>query len=125
MASRASKSRWLLRDLPRSYVVLGVAVAGIGIVAISIDWSRPPPAPAAAAVAEPTKAELEKRYRGAIVFPTNQEGVCLTVLLNNRNGHLSGGSYGQCEADPPRKVAEESPEQPQSRLRALGSAFRR
>jgi hypothetical protein len=122
MASRASKSRWFLRDLPRSYIVLGVAVAGAGIVAISIDWSSPPPS-AATAVAQPTKAELEKRYRGSIIFPTNRDGICLTVLLDNRTGHLTEGGYGKCESDEPRKVAEEPDKQ--ARLRALGSAFRR
>lgn len=122
MASRKPKSRWLLRDLPRSYIVLGIAAAGVGIVALSIDWSSPPPAPAASAVAQPTKAELEKRYLGAIVFPTDRKGVCLTVLLDNRNGRLTEGTYAKCEPDAPRKV-EKEPED-LTRLRALGAAFR-
>jgi hypothetical protein len=122
MASRASKkSRWLLRDLPRSYIVLAVAVGGAALVAVSVDWSSPPP-PEAAVVAQPTKAELEKRYRGSIIFPTDHDGICLTVLLDNRTGNLTEGGYGKCQPDKPRRVAREPIEQ--ARLRALGSAFR-
>lgn len=122
MASRKSKSSWLLRDLPRSYIVIGVAIAGIGVFAVSIDWSSPSPPPAASAVAQPTKAELEKRYRGAIIFPTDQEGICLTVVLDNRNGHLTDGGYGKCEPDKPHKAEKER--ENLARLRALGAAFR-
>lgn len=125
MASRKSKSRWLFRDLPRSYIVLGIAAAGAGSVAVNIYWSSPPPVAAAAAIAQPTKAELDRRYSGAIIVPTDQPGICLTVLLDNRNGHLTGGGYAKCMPDTPRKVEVEKEPEQQTRLRALGAAFRR
>jgi hypothetical protein len=122
MASRKSKSRWLLRDLPRSYVVIGVAGASVAIVAVSINWSNPPPSPAAAAIAQPTQAELEKRYRGTIIFPTDQDGICSKILLDNRTGHLTDGGYDRCEPDKPRKAGKARDDK--ARLRALGAAFR-
>ena len=123
MASRKSKSSWLLRDLPRSYVVIGIAVAAATIIAFSVGWSNPPPSPATAGIAQPTQAELEKQYRGTITLPTDQNGICLNVLLDNRTGRLSAGGYGQCVPDEPREVVQESPQQ--SRLHALSGAFRR
>jgi len=102
--------------------VIAAAVVAAVFVAFVIGWSSPPP-PAAAVVAQPTQAELEKRYRGSIIFPTNRDGICLTVLLDNRTGHLTEGGYGKCEPDEPRQFAKEPDEK--ARIRALGSAFRR
>ena len=123
MALRASTSRWFFRDLPRSYVVIAVAVPAAALVGFGINWSSPPP-PAATAVTvvQPAKAVDEQRYRGSIIFPTNQDGICLTLILDNRTGNLTDGGYGKCEADKPRRVVKEPDEQ--ARLRALGSAFR-
>lgn len=122
MATRKSKSRWFLRDLPRSYVVIGVAGVSVAIVAVSIDWSSPPPSPAVAAIAQPTQAEIEKHYHGTIIFPTDHDGICSKVLLDNRTGQLTDGGYAKCRPDKPRKAEKQRDNL--ARLRALGAAFR-
>jgi hypothetical protein len=120
MASSASTSRWLFRDLPRSYVVLAVSAAVVAVVAFSIDWSSPPPPDAIATQSAAAADEL--RYRGSIVVPTNTVGVCRTMTMDNRTGNLADGGYGKCGPDAPRAAAKEGVEQ--ARLRAVGNAFR-
>ena len=120
MASSASTSRWLFRDLPRSYVVLAVSAAVVAVVAFSIDWSSPPPPDAIATQSAAAADEL--RYRGSIVVPTNTVGVCRTMTMDNRTGNLADGGYGKCGPDAPRAAPKEGVEQ--ARLRAVGNAFR-
>ena len=121
MASSAITSRWLFRDLPRSYVVIAVAAAVVAIVAFSIDWTHSPPASATAT--QSTAAAEELRYRGSIIVPTNTVGICRTMTMDNRNGNLADGGYAKCLPDEPSAVPKEPVEQ--ARLRAVGNAFRR
>ena len=121
MALRTSTSRWFFRDLPRSYVALAVSAAAAALVAFSIDWSRPPSPPAGAT--RSAKVDDEQHYRGSIILPTDIAGVCWTITMDNRTGNLADGGYGKCQPDKPRAAPKEPPQQ--TRLRALGSAFRR
>ncbi|HEX5213084.1 MAG TPA: hypothetical protein VFW22_15270 [Pseudolabrys sp.] len=123
MATRKSKSRWFLRDLPRSYIVIAIAVAGAATIAVNINRSSPRP-PMVTALAQPAKGDDESHFRGSIVFPSSQGGLCWTVTLDNRTGNLSEGGYRKCGLDKPSRVAKEAEDQT-ARLRALSDAFRR
>jgi hypothetical protein len=125
MASRALSGRWLLRDLPRTYVLLAWAAFVVAVLSYFIDWSAvrresavPPQ------LNNVSNGNDEQRYTGSIIVPT-RGGLCWKFMLDNRTGNMRDEGYAKCD-EAARQFAEQNPAEgaDMTRLREVGKAFR-
>jgi hypothetical protein len=127
MVSRVSTRRWLLRDIPRTYVVLVWAACIVGILMYFTDWSPI----RQETVAKPKLNNGEnnetagQRYTGSIIVPTHG-AFCWEWMFDNRTGRMIDKGYVNCD-EAAAQIAEKNPRQGMDviRLRAIGKAFQR
>ena len=120
MAGRYKKRRWFLRDISAASVLLILAGIVIGALVSGFDWSKLTGEQPADGVFPPN---YEAHYKGAIVFPTEQLGICLVASLDNRTGALQAKGYAHCEDIKIKAPQRATPEM--ERLSAVGHSFRR
>ena len=126
MAARALSHRcWMLRDVPRTYVLLVWLAFGIALLIYSNDWH--PSGWSAlrreAAVTPPVSAV--EQYTGAIiVVPTRGEN-CWQLMLDNRTGRMWEKGYVNCYEAVPRPGKDQRGGMSTLRMNAIGKAFNR
>jgi hypothetical protein len=124
MASRVSSRRWLLRDLPRTYVLLALVVPVLAILSYFIDWSAIRHENSVQPQSDnPNKNKDELRYAGWIIVPTRRDQ-CWQFMLDNRTGNMRDGGFVKCD-EAARQFAEKNPPAGSDliRLREVGKAF--
>lgn len=127
MASRTKSRRWMLRDLPRAYVVLVCAAFAVSFLAYFIDWS--PAARHESAVMPQLNivdsSNDEKLYTGTIVVPTLRYDRCWQFMFDNRTGYFQDEGYVSCnESALKLPELDSSAGVETTRLREVGKAFR-
>ena len=127
MASSAISRRWLLRDLPRTYVLLLWTGLVVALLAYFVDWSMPRhDIKAPQETGDANGDNDEKLYTGSLIVPTRKHDQCWEFTFDNRTGAMRDGGYVNCRA-----AARHSEEQippggaDETRLREVGKAFRR
>ena len=120
MASRVSSRRWLLREIPQTYVLLVLVAFVVAIFTYFIDWSTV----RRESAVQPNNDNNEQRYTGSIIIPTGRD-MCWTMMFDNRTGKLRENGYVKCE-EAERQFAEKNPPRGAEmvRLREVGKAFR-
>ena len=116
MTVRVSVGRWLLRDVPRTVVLLFLTAFVAAIFSYFIDW----PSFRSGNIARPINND-EQHYTGSIVLRA-ANGMCWTILLDNRTGKLRNNGYSKCVEAEPEITGRVSPDA--TRLREVGKAFR-
>jgi hypothetical protein len=124
MVSRVSSRRWLLRDIPRTGVVLVWAAFVVSILIYFIDWStvrhetavRPQ-------LNNANGGNDEQRYTGSIILPTRGER-CWEGMFDNRTGRMIDLGNVNCDKAA-LHLAEKYLREGMDvmRLRAVGKAF--
>jgi len=127
MATRAPSRRWLLRDMPRTFVVLVWIAFSASVVFFFSDW---PSLRREAAVNPPSHnvdnvtKDSDKRYVGSIVIVSERGDRCLEFKLDNRTGKMWDMGLVNCDevVSPPE---DSRPSRAISVLRmdAIGKAF--
>jgi len=127
MASSKKSRRWMLRDLPRVYVVFGCAAFAAAFIICFIDWS-PKAQQTAAAKPKPAIANSgddEKLYTGTILVPTIRYDQCWQFMFDNRTGYFQDEGYVSCAKAALKLPEQDSPAGVETtRLREVGKAFR-
>ena len=99
MAARVSSRRWLLRDIPQTYVVLVWVAFCLSLLFYFSDWS---PFQREAAVRQQNvnnanAANIDKRYAGSIIVVVPERGGrCLERVFDNRTGQLRDRGFVNC-----------------------------
>jgi hypothetical protein len=124
MVSRVSSRRWLLRDIPRTGVVLVWAAFVVSILIYFIDWS---PVRHETAVRpqlnNANSGNDEQRYTGSIILPTRGER-CWEGMFDNRTGRMIDLGNVNCDKAALHLAEIYSREgMDVMRLRAVGKAF--
>jgi hypothetical protein len=123
MASRVSSRGWVVRDIPRTYVLLVWAAFVVGILLYFIDWS--PVQRESTVRPDLHNGSNEKRYIGSIVVDSARGDMCWERILDNRTGKMWDKGYVKCnsivsqpsETNPPEGIDI-------MRMRSVGKAFR-
>jgi len=127
MVSRASSRRWLLRDLPRAYVVLVCAAFVAGGFIYFIDWSQVRRETAGSNSnnsGNGNNGSAEQRYSGSLILPERGDR-CWEGMFDNRTGRMIDKGYVKCD-----EAAQQLAERNKSvgidtlRLREVGKVFR-
>src|SRR5450759_1591613 len=124
MVLRVSYRRWLLRDLPQTYVIFGCAALIVGVLIYSIDWSPVQHETAARPqLNNGNSRNDEQRYTGSIILPTWGER-CWEGMFDNRTGRMIDLGNVNCDKAA-LHLAEKNPREGMDvmRLRADGKAF--
>jgi len=133
MATRVSSHRWLLRDIPLTYVLLVWLAFGLSLLYFFSDWS---PAQREAAVQQqsPTQQQQnvnnvnatnnDKRYAGSIIVVPERGDRCLERGIDNRTGKMWDKGFINCD-EVAQRLSEEKQRSSLSdvRMRAIGKAF--
>jgi uncharacterized ion transporter superfamily protein YfcC len=120
----APRTRWLLRDLPRTYVVLVCAAFVVSVLAYFVDWSQFRRETAAKPQLDNAANQTdEQRYTGSIIVPTSKD-LCLELTLDNRNGNMKDNGYVNC-GTALSKFENKNPHEGMDvlRMRAVSKAF--
>jgi len=127
MTSRVSPRRWLLRDMPRTYILLVWVAFGFSVLIYFIDWS---PARRAAAVRPEINAAMSKingdmLYTGSIIIVPTRGDYCWQRIIDNRTGKMWDKGYVNCD----EAVSKSENNDRQGaisvmRLNSIGKAFR-
>jgi hypothetical protein len=138
MASHVSSRHHVLRDLPRTFVVLVCAALVASLLILFFHYRSPAHRENAV---KPQLNELglqlnelrpqlnefniDKRYAGSIVAGSLYEDKCREFILDNRNGNMWDKGYVKCY-DVFSQPSEENPPigMDAFRLREVGKAFR-
>jgi len=122
MVSRTSYRRWLLRDLPQTYMVFGCTALIVGILIYSIDWS--PLQHETAVRPQSDIGNNEQRYTGSIILPVHGKR-CWEGMFDNRTGKMIEKGYVDCDEAAHQLAGKNSPQGMDAlRLRSVGKAFR-
>lgn len=123
MASRVSSRGWIVRDIPRTFVLLVWVALVVGMLFYFIDWS--PLRRESAVRPELNNGSNEKRYIGSIVVDPPRGDLCRESILDNRTGKMWDKGYVKCNSlvsQPSEKIPPEGIDI--MRMRAVGKAFR-
>ena len=120
MAARRKKNRWFLRDISAASVLLILAGVVVGVFVSGFDW---PKLKGERSVDGTLPPNYEAHYEGAIIFPTEELGICLVASLDNRTGGLQAKGYAHCDDIKIKAPQRITPEM--ARLSAVGNAFHR
>lgn len=127
MATRASSRRWLLRDIPRSYVVFVWLAFGLSLLYFFSDWSpvRREAAVQPQNVNNANATNNDKRYAGSIIVVPERGDRCLERGIDNRTGKMWDKGFVNCD-EVAKKLSEEKQRSSLSdvRMHAIGKAFR-
>jgi hypothetical protein len=126
MTRRASPHRhWILRDIPRTYVLLVWLAFGVALLIYSNDWrpsgwtalrneaSQKPPMP------------VVENYTGSIILVPSRGENCRQMMLDNRTGKMWDKGYVNCYEAVSRSDKEQRGGMSSLRLNAIGKAFNR
>jgi hypothetical protein len=127
MATRISKRRWLLRDVPRIGTLLVWAAFGFSILTYFVDWSSLQrwmltASRGAAANAQADTSSDQKLYTGSIIFVPARGDFCSEWTFDNRNGEMWDKGKVNCSVAPPSNKPVEG--MSALRMRAIGKAFK-
>jgi hypothetical protein len=126
VVSRVSSHRWLLRDIPQTFVVLVWAAFVVSILIYFVDWSAVRPETAARPQLNNGKNDNDTlRYTGSIIVLTRGE-LCWEGMFDNRTGRMIDKGNVNC-AKAAHQLAEKNPPEGMDvmRLRAISKAFHR
>lgn len=131
MVSRASPGHHVLRDLPRTYVVLVCAVFVASLLVLSLYyWSPIHRESAMRSQLSESKPQLnefniDQRYAGSIFTDLQRGNLCWELVLDNRNGNMWDKGYVNCDRVLSQPLEEnQAPALDAWRLREVGKTFR-
>ncbi len=116
--------RWLLRDIPRTAVLLAWLVAGIVALIVLIDWHAI--RRSALQNASPTAATIDQQQlrSGSIIVAPMEGDQCWQRTLDNRTGQMWDNGYVSCEKTLTPSRIDPSVNMSAARLNAIGKSFR-
>ncbi|HET7911814.1 MAG TPA: hypothetical protein VFL49_07275 [Pseudolabrys sp.] len=120
----SSHRRWMLRDIPRTYVLLVWLAFGIAVLIYSNDW-HPSGWTALrheAATAKPP-APVDNYTGSIIVVPTRGEN-CWQMMIDNRTGRMWDKGVVNCY-EVSRPDRDQRSGMSSLRINAIGKAFNR
>ena len=128
MAARVSsrRRRWIMRDIPRTYIMLvWFAAAATALIYFNdwrpSGWSAMRPEAKVEKPKQPTEAEI---YTGSIIIVPPGGEKCWELQIDNRTGRMWEKGYVNCyeAASPPEKNPNSAISS--QRMNAIGNAFR-
>jgi hypothetical protein len=126
MAAHAlSRRRWVLRDIPRTYVLLVWLAFGAAILIYSNDW-HPSGWTALRREADikPPAPTIAEQYTGSIIIVPTRGDNCWQMMLDNRTGKMWEKGFVNCyEAVHPER--DQRSGMSSLRINAIGKAFNR
>src|SRR5665647_539801 len=94
-ASRVSARRWLLRDIPLSFVLFVWVAFCFSILIYFFDWAQVRHETAASP--QMNYANNDKLYTGSIIIVPTRGDLCWERMLDNRNGKMWDKGYVRCD----------------------------
>ncbi len=116
--------RWLLRDIPRTAVLLAWLAAGIVALVVLIDWHVTRRSAWQDASPAISTGDPQRFSSGAIIVAPTQGDQCWQRTLDNRTGQMWDDGYVNCEAALTPSRIDPSASMSAARLNAIGKAFR-
>src|SRR5262245_4516516 len=125
-AHKSSRRRWMLRDIPRTYVLLIWLAFGAAILIYSTDWhpSGWTKLRQEAAAPKPPVSMTEQYEGTTIIVPTRGEG-CRQMMLDNRTGRMWDKGFVNCYEAVSRSERDQRGGMSTLRINAIGKAFNR
>ena len=127
MAARKSSHRhWMLRDIPRTYVLLVWLAFGTALLIYSNDWHpsgwttlRQEPA------APKRQISATEQYTGSIIIVPTRGEDCRRMMLDNRTGRMWDTGSVNCYEAVSRSEKDQRGGMSSLRINAIGKAFNR
>jgi len=122
---KLSQRQWMLRDIPRTYVLLVWLAFGAAILIYSTDWhpSGWTALRQEATAPKPPVSVIEQYTGSVIIVPTRGED-CRQIMLDNRTGRMWDNGVVNCYQAVSRAEKERSG-MSSLRINAIGKAFNR
>ena len=127
MTARVSPHRrWMLRDIPRTYVLLVWLAFGAALLIYSNDWhpSGWTALRKEAATPKPPVSVTEQYTGSIIIVPTRGED-CRQMMLDNRTGRMWDKGIVNCYEAVSRPERDQRSGMSSLRINAIGKAFNR
>ena len=126
IARKSSHRRWMLRDIPRTYVLLIWLAFGAAILIYSTDWhpSGWTRLRQEAAAPKPPVSMTEQYTGSIIIVPTRGED-CRQMMLDNRTGKMWDIGVVNCYQAVSRSEKDQRGGMSSLRINAIGKAFNR
>jgi hypothetical protein len=127
MAARKSSHRhWMLRDIPRTYVLLVWLAFGVALLIYSNDWH---PSGWTALRQEATALKppvsVTDQYTGSIIIVPTRGEDCRQMMLDNRTGRMWDNGVVNCYEAVSRPGRDQLGGMSSLRINAIGKAFNR
>ncbi|HZP71183.1 MAG TPA: hypothetical protein VFB29_14675 [Pseudolabrys sp.] len=123
MATRASHRRWMLRDIPRTYVLLVWLAFGAVLLIYSNDWHPSGWTTLRRGADIKPPASIGERYTGALIIVPPRGENCRQLMLDNRTGRMWEKGYVNCYEAVTRSEKEQRGGMSTLRMNAIGKAF--
>jgi hypothetical protein len=115
----------MLRDVPRTYVLLVWLAFGIALLVYSNDWHPSGWTALRRETAVKPPVSAAEQYTGSIILvPTRGEN-CWQLMLDNRTGRMWEKGYVNCYEAAPRSGKDQRGGMSTLRMNAIGKAFNR
>ena len=117
--------RWVLRDVPRTYVLLVWLAFGAALLIYSYDWhpSGWTTLRRESAVKPPVSAV--EQYTGSLILVPPRGENCRQMMLDNRTGRMWDRGYVNCYEAVSRSDKDQRGGMSTLRMNAIGKAFNR
>jgi len=126
MAARASSHRhWILRDIPRTYVLLVWLAFGAALLIYSNDWHPSGWTTLRQEASVKPAAPTVEHYTGSIILVPPRGDNCRQMMLDNRTGKMWDNGYVNCYEAVSRPDKEQRGGISSLRMNAIGKAFNR
>ena len=123
-ARKSSHRHWMLRDIPRTYVLLTWLAFGAALLIYSNDWHPSGwTALRQEATAPKPPVSATEQYTGSIIIvPTHGED-CRQMMLDNRTGKMWDKGVVNCYEAVSRSEKDQRGGMSSLRINAIGKAF--
>jgi hypothetical protein len=127
MAVRTSSHRrWMLRDIPRTYVLLVWLAFGVALLIYSNDWHPSGwTALRQEATAPKPPVSVAEQYTGSIIIVPTRGEDCRQMMLDNRTGKMWDKGVVNCYEAVSRPDRDQRSGMSSLRMNAIGKAFNR
>ena len=127
MAVRKSSQRqWMLRDIPRTYVLLVWLAFGVAILLYSSDWHPSGWTALRQEAAAPKRpVSVTEQYTGSIIIVPARGEECRQMMLDNRTGRMWNIGVVNCYEAVSRSEKDQRGGMSTLRINAIGKAFNR
>ena len=126
MPSRKPSHRhWMLRDIPRTYVLLVWLAFGAAILIYSSDWHPSGwTALRREAAAPKPPISVTEQYTGSVIIVPSRGEDCRQMMLDNRTGRMWDKGFVNCY-EVSRSERDQRSGMSSLRMNAIGKAFNR